>query len=210
MYVIFQHTDASGATATDGTDQTTFGARWVGEADGFAYRAEGSFQTGDRAGTDVSAFMLGARVGRTFGPGSVTLWYDYLSGDDDPTDGEVEVFDTLFATNHKFYGFADLFLNIPVHTGGQGLQDLAVKLALRPHDDWRLAADVHSFHLAETRNLASGHLGEELDFTATWTHSSNFAVQGGLSIIFQDDAWAEIGRLAEDMLWAYLMLDARF
>lgn len=57
----------------------------------------------------------------------MTLWYDHLSGDDDPSDGTVRVFDTLFATNHKFYGLADYFLNIPVQTVGRGLQDLALK-----------------------------------------------------------------------------------
>ncbi len=31
--------------------------------------------------------------------------------------------ETLFATNHKFYGFADLFLNIPRDTAGRGLRD---------------------------------------------------------------------------------------
>lgn len=72
--------------------------------------------------------MLGARLGFDVGTGgSLTLWYDLLSGDADPNDGDTKVFDTMFATNHKFYGFADMFLNISVHTGGQGLQDLAVK-----------------------------------------------------------------------------------
>ncbi|MCG8467315.1 MAG: alginate export family protein [Gemmatimonadetes bacterium] len=210
VYVIVNHTDAADGPADDGTDQVTLGGRWVGETDGFRYRAEGSIQTGSRAGTDVSAFMLGGRVGKQFGNATVTLWYDYLSGDDDPLDDEIKVFDTLFATNHKFYGLADLFLNIPAHTGGQGLQDLAAKLAVRPHDDWRLAADVHSFRLAKTGDLGSAHLGEEIDLTATWMHSANFTIQGGLSFVFQDDAWADIGRLDEDMVWTYVMLDARF
>ena len=44
----------------------------------------------------------------------------------------MKVFDTLFTTNHKFYGLADLFLNIPLQTDGRGLQDLAVKWHYTP------------------------------------------------------------------------------
>lgn len=210
LYVIFNRSDSDGGAADTGTEQTTVGARWVGEADGFSYRAEGSLQRGDRAGADVSAYMFGGRVGRRFGRASVTVWYDYLSGDDDPAAGDIKVFDTLFATNHKFYGLADLFLNIPAHTGGGGLQDLALKLAIRPHDDWRIAADVHSFRLAEAGALDGGRLGEEIDIVATWNHSPNLDIQGGVAFVFQADAWAQIGRLSEDMIWAYLMLDAHF
>ena len=135
---------------------------------------------------------------------------DYLSGDDDADDGKLKVFDTLFATNHKFYGFADLFLNVPAHTAGQGLQDMALKLAVRPLDDWRFSLDAHSFRLAKTGGFDSGHLGEEIDFVATWTYSPNLSIQGGAAYVIQDDTWASIGRLSKDMTWLYLMMDARF
>ena len=105
-----------------GTDQITLGLRMVGKGGNIPYRVEGSYQFGDRSGEDVSAFMFGARAGLPVGGGKgiVTFWYDYLSGDDEPGDGKANVFDTLFGTNHKYYGFADLFRNIPVHTGGVG------------------------------------------------------------------------------------------
>jgi hypothetical protein len=212
LYAIFNRVDNPEGGANTDTEQTTFGARWIGAADNFIYRAEGSFQTGDRGGTDVSAYMFGGRLGYLFADGkaTLTLWYDYLSGDDDADDGKTKVFDTLFATNHKFYGYADLFLNIPVHTAGQGLQDLALKLAVRPLDDWRFSLDAHSFRLAKTEGFDSGHLGEEIDFVATWTYSPNLSIQGGAAFLLQDDTWAAIGRLSKDMTWLYLMMDARF
>lgn len=212
VYVIFNRIDNPERAPNTDTEQTTFGARWVGAAENVSYRAEGSFQTGDRGGSDVSAYMFGGRLGYLFADGraTVTLWYDYLSGDDDPDDGKTRVFDTLFATNHKFYGLADLFLNIPTHTAGQGLQDLALKLAVRPVDDWRLSLDAHSFRLAKTGAFDSGHLGEEIDFVATWNYSANLSIQGGAAFVIQDQAWADIGRLSEDMTWLYLMMDARF
>ena len=93
-------------------------------------------QTGERTGQDVSAFLLGARAGRGFADGraGVTLWLDYLSGTE-PGSDEVGVFETLFATNHKFYGFMDRFLAIPAHTRGGGLVDLAIKNGLGHSSD---------------------------------------------------------------------------
>ncbi len=198
--------------AAGGTKRGTFGARLNGKKSTLSYRFEASYQLGDQAGLDIRAFMLGARVGKSFadGRGSLTLWYDYLSGDDDPTDNKTKVFDTLFPTNHKFYGFADLFLNIPVHTAGLGLQDLAVKGAVNPRPDVRLALDVHHFRAAKTGALTSGRFGEEIDLTARYAYSSSFTVTGGFSYVIQGPAWADIGRLTENMTWMYLMLDAKF
>ena len=193
------------------TDRHTFGARWVGSVAGFKYRAEGSYQVGTLAGSNLNAFMFGGRLAYVFGnKGDITLWYDYLSGDGDLTDGEVKVFDTLFATNHKFYGFADLFLNIPLHTGGRGLQDLAIKGTFRPYADWLLRLDLHSFNMADKGPLASGRFGEEIDLVGSWKYNRYLNLSAGFSYIFQADGWAEIGRLSEDMTWVYIMLDAKF
>jgi len=200
--------------ADDGmsTDQGTVGARWHGRTGPWSYRAESSYQFGTRDGADVSAYMLGARVGTDVvdGRGTVTVWYDLLSGDDDPADDEVGVFETLFATNHKFYGFADLFLNIPVHTGGLGLQDLAVKTSLQVDEDWRIGVDLHSFRLAEDGTVSTTRLAEELDLTATYRYSTGATATAGFSWVAQADGISEIGRLTDDLFWGYLMLDVRF
>ncbi len=198
-------------TATADTDQFTLGARLAGKSGGVTYRGELSVQSGDRAGEDVSAYMFGGRLGFDAGSrGLITLWYDYLSGDTDPDDGDTKVFDTMFATNHKFYGFADLFLNIPAHTGGQGLQDMALKGSFQVDSDVTLGLDVHSFRLAKRGALSSAHLGDEIDAMVRYRYSTNLTFQGGLSFVLQDDAWAEIGRLSEDLTWAYVMINAVF
>ena len=206
LFVLHQAVDA----AVD-TDQSSFGARFAGNSGAVTYRGEATVQTGTRDGADVSAYMLGARLGFDVGTGGLlTLWYDLLSGDADPNDGETKVFDTMFATNHKFYGFADLFTDIPVHTGGQGLQDLAVKGSYRVSPQVSLELDLHTFSLVEQRSLASSHLGEEIDATVQYRYSGNLTFQGGVSWLLQDDAWGDIGRLSEDMTWAYLMLNVVF
>ncbi len=197
-------------SGTPKTSRATLGARLNGRQSDIVYRLEGSYQLGKANDLDVSAFMFGARVGTNIGDASITAWYDFLSGDDDPTDGDTKVFNTLFATNHKFYGFADLFLNIPAHTGGFGLQDFAIKGSVRPIDPVRLAVDVHHFRAAKTGTLSSGRFGEEIDLTAAYTHTRNFTVSGGAAYVVQGPAWSDIGRLTENMVWVYLMLDGRF
>ncbi|MDA0748768.1 MAG: alginate export family protein [bacterium] len=194
------------------TDQSTLGGRWAGQRNLLKYRLEGTYQTGTRSGQDVAAYMLGARVGMGTAGGKtqVTLWYDYLSGDEDQTDRKTRVFDTLFATNHKFYGFADLFLNIPVHTGGLGLQDVALKVEHSPRKNVSLLADAHLFLLAEKGGLASGRLAEEVDLTLRYKYSANVTLVGGVSYVIAEDAIKAIGRLSDHLGWGYVMMDVAF
>lgn len=188
------------------TDRVTLGLRLAGHKAAYAYRVEGSYQTGTRHGDDVAAFMFGGRVGHPFGRLKLDLWYDYLSGDSDPYDGETKVFDTLFATNHKFYGFADRFLNIPVHTKGLGLQDFALKGSVPLSTRTSLAVHGHSFFTA-----AKGeHLCEEVDLTLTYQYRPNVAVVGGLSQVVSDDAMAAVNGLKGNMTFAFLLTNATF
>lgn len=188
------------------TDRVTLGLRLAGQKAAYAYRVEGSYQTGTRHDEDVAAFMFGGRVGHPFGRLKLDLWYDYLSGDSDPYDGETKVFDTLFATNHKFYGFADRFLNIPVHTKGLGLQDFALKGSVPLSTRTALAVHGHSFFTA-----AKGeHLCEEVDLTLTYQYRPNVAVVGGLSQVVSDDAMAAVNGLKGNMTFAFLLTNATF
>ena len=207
LYWLYDRTEGAAET-----DQHSVGARYVFAAPGdIEGRVEGTFQTGTRAGNDVSAYLLGARVGKAFLERrvGVTLWYDYVSGDDAST-AETEAFHTLFATNHKFYGLADLFLDLPVHTAGAGLQDMALKLSWQPRDDFSLAADLHSFRAAERGTLSGSHFGDEIDLTASHRYSEHLTAVTGFSYVLQDDPLAEIGRLSEDLKWLYVMLSAAF
>ncbi len=207
LYVLY-----NGVSLPVDTDQATLGARMYGSLARFTYRGEVSLQRGERAGDDVSAFMLGGRVGTDFdeGRGAIAVWYDYLSGDNAPDDGEVRVFDTLFATNHKFYGFADLFLNIPVHTGGLGLQDAAIKSSYAFGEATRVAADIHHFTLAQDGGFPSSTLGQEVDLTLTYRYSANLGVTAGHSLVFADDALLALGRAAGTVHFGYIMLNATF
>lgn len=198
------------ARAATETDEHLFGGRYAFEGE-LSGRLEATYQTGTRAGADVSAFLIGARVGTEFADGdaTATLWYDYVSGDD-PATPEVEVFNTLYATNHKFYGLADVFTNIPAHTGGAGLQDIALKLGFQAREDLTIGVDVHTFLAARDDGLSGSHFADELDLTLTHRYTENLGVTAGFSYVVQDDPLAEVGRLGDDLKWFYVMFDAIF
>lgn len=106
-------------------------------------------------GENRDAYMFGVRVGKSFSnvvwKPKVTLWYDYLSGNDDESvqDGDWAAFNTLYDTGHKFYGFMDMFTDANGRdTNYLGLVDYAVKVVLKPADKWTIKADLHNFHLA--------------------------------------------------------------
>lgn len=216
LYGLYNHLYSSaaagaGAATAGGTNQGTVGARLAGAGD-VAYRVEAAYQFGEREGREVSAYLLGGRVGTTLAGGRIglTAWYDYLSGSATPGAGRVRVFDTLLGTNHKYYGYADLFTNIPVHTAGRGLQDLALKSSYRLSDAASLGLDLHSFHLARSAGLASGRLGEELDLTAKWRLSRRLEVSGGVSHLIGGEALRALGRLEGNRTNTFLMVNTTF
>lgn len=196
--------------SADDTDRHSTGVRYVW-ASRFPGRVEATRQTGSAGPRDVSASMVAVRVGAVLADGRIglTLWYDHLSGDDSATPAD-EGFNTLYATNHKFYGSADLFLDVPVHTGGAGLQDLAVKASWRVRGDTTLGVDLHRFLAAERGTLSARHFGDEVDVTVHHSVSEGLTASAGLSWVDPDEALAEVGRLGGNMRWFYVMLDAVF
>jgi hypothetical protein len=195
-----------------GTQETTIGGRVFGKHGVGEYRLEGAYQLGERSSRDLEAFLLAAQVTAALAQNRarVTLWYDYLSGSTTPGTGTDHAFGTLFATNHKFYGIADLFTDIPAHTGGHGLQDAALKLALMPVTNLQLAIDGHAFRVARQGTLASARLGEELDAVATYPYSTNLVASCGVAWVVDGPALRSLNRLQGDLTWVYVTFDVKF
>jgi hypothetical protein len=207
--------DLFGFLNTDGREdngsEVTLGALWRGEAGPIDLRVEGSLQSGERAGTDVSAHMVGIRAGGDLSDKvNLTFWFDHLSGDSDPDDDEIGVFSTLFATNHAFYGSADYFLNIPVHTGGLGLQDAAIKFRFTVSPTASLRVDLHSFRTAQEGDLSTRSLATEIDVSLSKRLYAGLNAVGGYSYVQARDGIKELGRLDENAHWLFVMLDASF
>jgi hypothetical protein len=162
-------------------------------------RVEGYGQFGE----DRSAWMAG--ISATYAPEmakqpKATLWYDYLSGDPDPQDDRTQSFDTLFATNHKFYGLMDvMWFTVGAAADGQGLQDAALKLAMKPSERLTTKIDLHLF-LAPNPVEDKG-LGEELDFTLVVHARRGLKVGIGTAVLARPNRDLDS--------WSFVQLDAK-
>ena len=206
-FVIWQRANPSSEL-----NRFTLGLYLAGTTANFRPEIDLAYQGGEREGIDVSALLVAVNLGYTV-PGvslrpTFSAGIDYLSGDDDPADDTFKVFDTLYATNHKFYGFMDYFLNIPVHTLGLGLRDIHAKIAFKPHQDLSLRLAYHNFSANEDFTLADGatttRFGDEIDFTLVFNYNQRVSFTGGASVfapgaIFEETRGSDLG------LWGYLM-----
>jgi hypothetical protein len=199
-------------------ERVTIGTYDTGNFNAIDYDVEAAIQFGTRYNSStgerqrVSAFMLTGEIGHTFNvdyKSRVVFGYDYLSGGE-PTDENYKAFNTLFATTHKFYGFMDYFVNIPVQTQDRGLQDLMVKFQVVPHSKLTVSADVHQFMLAK-RMMGDRSYGREVDITALYRYHKVLCFTLGASLFMPDKLMRTRFKENNDpAFWAYLMTTANF
>lgn len=130
----------------------------------------------------------------------IGLEYNYASGDGNPNDRESHTFDNLYPTNHKFFGYMDLFAWKNIHNP-------RATLNLTPHKNVGVQLDYHLFWLADSEDFwyranqapvgvparrdATGNsgdfVGSEIDLTVNWNVCKYAKVQGGYSHFFHGD-----------------------
>jgi len=157
--------------------------------------------------------MLTASLGTKFnimhGSG-ISVWYDYLSGDTNTGDLTVHTFTTPYATNHKFYGNMDKFLNIPT----QGLQDIVIKTWIKPMKKLKVAVHLHQFLSARKGTAAqpAKNLGQEIDVHLRYPLAKNTGLGLGYSHFFGNGTvdGGVSGNTTLDSNWGYAMVDFKF
>ncbi len=141
------------------------------------------------------------------------LEYNYASGDHDPMDGNNGSFQNLFPTNHKFYGYMDLF-------AWRNMHNARAQFNITPIEKLGLQVDYHAFWIAETndqwfranaytpvrnvptRGSANNFAGSEVDFTATYPVVKWMKLLVGYSHFFSGAYLADTGR-ADDADFVY-------
>lgn len=211
----FAFVDADAADVEEGPDagerlreRATVGARFVGAVGPVGVDAELVGQVGAAANApgaprdDVRAWLGSVEAGVPVGPARLAAGATRLSGDGDPADGVDRRFDTLFATNHKFYGAMDYF---PRLAGPAGLDDLYVTASGRAGTRWTLRAAAHAFWSAADPGGGRA-LGQELDLGVRYAFASVADIEAGASAFRATDRLAADGTTA----WAYLMASVGF
>jgi len=173
-----------------------------------------------QSGTDVSRSALEAYLGvaellYTIKPFKLAAGMTYLSGSSGQN-SKLRTFNTLYATNHKYYGHMDHFINLPADTRNGGLQNGYVKVHYSGHSRYNLGIDYHYFalaqHLPATAHLPATtkkYLGSELDASLLYRHSESVSFQLGYSTLFAGTSMEAIrgGNAATYADWGWLMVN---
>jgi len=222
------HTAVTEGSLTDRSDFVTLGTRIKGDPNklrGFEFSGEFAYQAGTVRGLDLNTCAVNGGVGYNFLDAGwrprVFLEYNYASGDKNPTDGDIETFQNLFPTNHKFYGIMDLF-------SWQNMHDAHVSFSVKPAKPLTAQVDYYahwiannddawyrSNGLATVRPLnaaarnARSYQGSELDFILTWDVMKNIQLQGGYAHFFAGSYLEDTGA-HDDANFGYVMATLKF
>jgi len=181
--------------STTQTDRMTAGVFAKGASGIWSGRLEAYVQSNEGLAHMVG--VQGTVKPELGGNPSLTLWFDRLSS----ATTDAPAFNTLFATNHKYYGTADLAVfELGGPSDGSGLHDLALKIGVNPTESWRVQLDGHHFTTSDSEMRA---LGQELDITGKRGLAEGLALAVGASVLrYSDDSPTH--------LWSWLQLDASF
>lgn len=190
----------------------TIGVYVSGNAGNLSHEIEGAYQLGSvNENVDIAAYMFALNVKYSFNTPikpALGAGIDFLSGDDGEDADKYKVFNTLYATNHKYYGFMDYFLNIPNNTYGLGLMDIHAKAEVSPLAKFKAALAFHMFNSNVDFNLLDGststNFGSEVDLTLIYDYNSSVKFQCGFSLFSPGDIF-KITRGEDTSTWGYFM-----
>lgn len=218
-YVLYRHDSPLDTAPTRDRDIVSPGVRVIGKiTPTFGYTAEGTIQGGRI--NDNAFFAYAASADLRYTPRSTLrpllgAGFAYGTGSSNATGTEkVDGFENFFPTNHKFYGYADLF-NL------QNLVDAHVTAQLRPeHTPLTARFDAYYFAQQQASGLwtnaggarlgqnsagDSRSLGSEIDLTVGYTFMQRLLLTGGYSVFVPMDAAKRLGH-DEVQQWFFVQL----
>lgn len=141
--------DLKGWRAAD-TELHALGLRAYGDIgrSGFDYDVNGTLELGKNQGSRQEAVATHLELGYTFEHAwkpRLAGWFNYASGDKNPSDNLDQRFDRFFGSSHAFYGFTDYFTL-------DNLMQPAVELRLHPDDDTSVSLLYRANWLASKRD----------------------------------------------------------
>jgi hypothetical protein len=188
----------------------TVGPRLTYKMDKLQVNASAYLQTGKKQNTDVNALYYSANLSYNVADDfKVGLGYEFLSGKDmDATFAEINTFQPLFGTNHKFNGWMDYFY--VGYANSTGLQDINFALQYKKG---KFSAKLipHIFYSAakiyDGTTLMDSNLGTEIDFTLGYSIAHDVKVSAGYSAMMATETMEVIksGDKDENNAWGWVM-----
>jgi len=135
-YIGYDNDEAVFNQGTGKEERHSLGTRIFGHASGWDWNVEGLYQFGSFGSGDVSAWTVGSDTGYTFSNFSWTprlsLKANIISGDDDPSDADLQTFNPLFPKG-KYFGEIGLI-------GPYNLMNLHPTIRVDPSETWSVSA----------------------------------------------------------------------
>lgn len=202
---------------------STVGVRLEHKKSVIDINSEIAIQVGKYNGLDHFAQMFHFEVGYTsdlWSTPRISTAYNFGSGDDDPKDDKHKTFDNLYPLNHAYYGYMDLF-------GLQNLHNFELIGAGKINNKLSYRIGVQSFFLVQKESdswynaglkalrtpdseVASSHVGNEIDVTFTFKIMPKWTLIGGASTFFKGDYINETGNSEVNPNFYFLMTKYSF
>ena len=175
-------------------------------------RQRDQFDTAQVHAQTIHAWMGGVRAGRIVTPGrrlSLFVGADLLSGDATPHDATYSAFNTMYASNHLFYGLMDAIAEPSATTRERGLTDVFVNSSMQFNNRISVRAEVHRFAMASGKHR---NLGWETDVIAPIRILPTTNLELGVSVFRAgaDAPLAGLGSRSTIRDWAFAQLRVAF
>ncbi|MBM4077595.1 MAG: hypothetical protein FJ267_18365 [Planctomycetes bacterium] len=225
---MFLNTHTSDPARPDGR-RNLIGQRWAklipvttesgAELSVWDLETEGGFQFGQDNGEDVVANFFTTVVGHTWKtvpwtPRLAGLFY-YGSGDQNPTSGHNNTFNTLFPLVHAYWAISD-------NPTGQNLYDWEIRGEVKPSKKTGLTTSYHWLSLASGSDRAYNvgglpvgtpgngrDLGQALDVFGYYAFNPNFDIQAGYSWFWYGN-FIDLVAPRQDATQIYLQTSLRY
>lgn len=201
--------------------QFTVGLNHKGTYGSFSSVIEGAYQVGKNQVTNLktnsvetddnlSAYLVSGQL--FFAPASefkIGLGADIVSGD--PNGKANGAFETVYGTNHSFYGNMDYFMNVAKDTKNLGLNDFYISGAFKK-DNFPLSANlvIHQMNSNQPNKAGANTFGQEADLTLKYQILEKSLVTLGASAFMQGNLMKTdtfFGNTPNNIsYWSYVML----
>ena len=203
----------------------TLGTRYTGGKDGWLWDYELITQFGDVGNADLFAGAATVGFGRHVKDAcwSPTAWiyYDYASGDADPTDNDASTFNQLYPFGHYYLGWID-------QVARQNIHDLSFQYTAYPTNWMTFVCQYHNFWLNHSRDAlynaggvatrrdatgaAGTDVGQEIDFVLNCHIAKYSDILFGYSHLYGGDFLERTsgGNLAADSDLFYAMFQQKW
>lgn len=206
---------SSGITQTDTTSALNFRHTTgiYGEYKTKPFNAWGNvyYQFGkNQKGNEVSALLMDAEASYKLGKFTPGIGLSYLSGNKNVVGAGItdKLFDPLYGTRHRFFGFMDYFRSFTSNTRQGGLADYYLWLDYRFTKKLSARSTFHSFSLAQTNpeTPTDKELGVENDLVVKYKYSEWGELEGGYCFFLPNESLKVIQNVKNDKFSQFFYL----